>query len=421
MHVARERKRNFRGRGVAELQQGGNGPVEGATAEVVLRWRAPSAAYDIDASAYLLTEAGKVRGDADMVFYNQSSGADGALRFAAGEAGGAKEARFAADLQRLPAAISRIVFCLTINEAAAKRQTLAQVADVSVEARPASGAALAFRPQLGAATEAALILGELYRRSGQWKFRAVGQGFNGGLAPLARSFGIDVADEPATAAPTAAPSPPAHATPPPASAAAPVSLSKISLDKKGQAVSLEKRGSSFGEIVVNLNWSRGKKGGFFGGGGSAVDLDLGCLYELSDGELGVVQAIGRQFGDFRFEPFIELSGDDRTGDVAQGETLRINGARWSEIRRIAVFALIYDGVPNWQATDGVVTVTMPDQPPIEVRMTEGRNDRRLCGIVLIENAGGQMKLTRIVDYFRHQEELDRAHRWGLRWTAGSKD
>jgi tellurite resistance protein TerA len=69
----------------------------------------------------------------------------------------------------------------------------------------------------------------------------------------------------------------------------------------------------------------------------------------------------------------------------------------------------------------VVLVTMPDQPPIEVRMTEGRNDRRLCGIVLIENDAGRLKATRIVDYVRDQKVLDDSLGWGLRWVAGRKD
>lgn len=397
------------------LSQGANGSVDGASAVVTLDWSAP-AAFDIDASAYLLAENGRVRSDADMVFYNQPEGGGGAVRMTAEDRGGGRrQGVFSLQLAQVPADIARVVFCLTINEASARRQSFAQLSELGVAVRPASGDELSYCPTVSGA-EAALILGELYRRNGQWKFRAVGQGFNGGLGPLASSFGIDVADEPA-----AAPAPVAAPVPPPA----PVSLSKVTLEKKGQSVSLEKRGSSFGEIVVNLNWSRAKSGGggFFGGGrgSGAVDLDLGCLFELNDGYKGVVQAIGSTFGDFDDEPYIQLSGDDRTGDVAQGETLRINGARWSEIRRIAVFALIYEGAPNWQATDGVVLVTMPDQAPIEVRMTEGRNDRRLCGVVLLENSGGQLKATRIVDYHRNQSELDRAHGWGMRWAAGSKD
>lgn len=386
------------------LTQGANAPIPGATLTVSVDWPARSG-VDADVTAYLLGENGKVRGDADMVFYNNPAGGDGAIRYVAGTS---PRGRFEVDLAKMPPAIVRIVFCVTIEDAAARRQTMAMLDGAKISV---SGG-LDYAPALGSATEAAMTLGELYLRNGQWKFRAVGQGFNGGLAPLARSFGIDVADE-APSAPAAAPPPP-----PPAK---PISLSKVSLDKPNQTVSLEKRGASFGEIVINLNWSRGQsKKGFFGGG-NAIDLDLGCLLELSDGQKGVVQALGKVFGSYHNPPFVALSGDDRTGDVSSGETMRINGAEWAYIKRVAVFANIYEGVPNWAQTDGVVTVTMPDQPPIEVRMTEGRNDKRLCGVVMLENDRGGIKVTRIVDYFRDQSELDRAFGFGLRWAAGRKD
>ncbi|MDE8652316.1 TerD family protein [Novosphingobium album (ex Liu et al. 2023)] len=388
---------------MTDLQQGANAAVPGEALAIAFAWTpAAGPAIDADASAYLLTASGRVRGDADMVFYNQPQGAEGGVRFVSGIGQGA----FEVDLARLPAAIERVVFCVTIHEAQARGQTLALLEGAAITVAPAGGApALVFRPHLVGASEAAMTFGELYRRNGQWKFRAVGQGFNGGLAPLARSFGIDVAED----APAAPPPPPST----------PVRLGKVTLEKPGQTVSLEKRGASFGEITVNLNWSRGRKGLF--GGGSAIDLDLGCLFELADGRKGVVQALGNVFGAFAQPPYIALSGDDRTGDVSQGETLRINGAYWNEIRRIAIFANIYDGVPNWQQTDGVVLVTMPDQPPVEVRMTEGRNDRRLCGIVLIENDAGRLKATRIVNYVRDQKMLDESLGWGLRWVAGRKD
>ncbi|KMS56222.1 tellurium resistance protein TerA [Novosphingobium barchaimii LL02] len=391
---------------MTDLQQGGNASVPADRLTVSFAWT-PTAGreVDADASAYLLTASGKVRSDADMVFYNQPQGGDGGVRFVTGPGQGT----FEVDLSCLPPEIERVVFCVTIHEAQAKGQTLALLEGALIDvATSGGGSALRFVPSLAGAAEAAMTFGELYLRNGQWKFRAVGQGFTGGLAPLARSFGIDVAED----APAAAP-------PPPPPAPKPVSLSKVTLEKAGQTVSLEKRGSSFGEITINLNWSRGRKGFF--GGGSAIDLDLGCLFELSDGRKGVVQALGNAFGSFAQEPFIALSGDDRTGDVSQGETMRINGARWADIRRIAIFANIYDGVPNWQQTDGVVLVSMPDQPPIEVRMTEGQNDRRLCGIVLIENDAGRLKVTRIVDYVRDQKVLDESLGWGLRWVAGRKD
>ncbi|HEX8442011.1 MAG TPA: TerD family protein [Allosphingosinicella sp.] len=394
------------------MQQGGNAPVPESRLVIALDLAAAGGrGAAADPSSYLLTAAGEVRGDHDMIFYNQPEGAGGAIRFNPGNGDG--RGSFEVDLGLVPGEIERIVFCVTLDAAQATGQTLALLDGAEILVGPIGRpASLRFRPALADAREAAMTFGELYRRNGQWKFRAVGQGFNGGLGPLARSFGIDVADQPA-----AAPAPKPAAPPP---AAAPVRLTKVTLEKRGQTVSLEKKGASFGEIVVNLNWSRGKRGGFFGGG-TAIDLDLGCLFELADSRKGVVQALGNVFGSFEQPPFIALSGDDRTGDVAAGETLRINGARWSELRRIAIFANIYSGVPNWQQTDGVVLVTMPDQPPIEVRMTEGRNDQRLCGIVLIENDGGRLKATRIVDYFRDQQVLDEALGWGLRWTAGSKD
>lgn len=400
---------------MAELTQGGNAPVSGGTVAVAVDWPQVSG-VEADVTAYLLTDAGKVRGDADMVFFNNAAGGDGAIRYAAGTS---PRGRFDVDLAKMPAAITRIVFCVTIEDASAKRQTLAQLVGAKITAGD-----IAYTPALSGATEAAMTLGELYLRNGAWKFRAVGQGFNGGLAPLARSFGIDVGDDaPPAPAPAPAPTPVAPPPPPPA-AAKPISLSKVSLDKNTKSISLEKRGTSFGEIVVNLNWSRGAaKKGFFGalgGGSGAIDLDLGCLLELADGTKGVVQALGKVFGSYQNAPYIALSGDDRTGDVSAGETMRINGAQWAKIRRLAIFANIYEGVPNWGQTDGVVNVTMPDQPPIEVRMTEGRDDKRLCGVVLLENEGGGIKVTRIVDYFRDQSELDRAFGWGLRWGVGRK-
>ncbi len=390
---------------MTDLQQGGNAPVPAEALTLAFSWT-PAVGRDVDgdASAYLLTSDGKVRTDADMIFYNQPHGGDGSVRFVSDAGRGA----FEIDLSRLPTGIERIVFCVTIHEAQAKGQTLALLESAGLTVAPSGGAvALTYRPNLVGASETAMTFGELYRRNGQWKFRAVGQGFNGGLAPLARSFGIDVAEDA-----------PVEPTPPPPPSP-PVNLSKVTLEKRGQTVSLEKRGTSFGEITINLNWSRGRKGFF--GGGLAIDLDLGCLFELADGRKGVVQALGNVFGAFSQPPYIALSGDDRTGDVSQGETLRINGAHWNEIRRVAIFANIYDGVPNWQQTDGVVLVTMPDQPPIEVRMTEGRDDRRLCGVVLIENDNGRLKATRIVDYVRDQKVLDESLGWGLRWTAGRKD
>lgn len=372
-----------------ELQKGANVPIGQALLAVMTEFCAP-AGWDVDVSAFLLMEDGKVRDDHDMIFYNQPEGRDGALRLVEKRA---SAAHFEVDPARLSADIARVVFCVTIDEVEPRRQTLASLTNARIAVSVNGHEIVGFRPPLEGASEAAMIFGELYRRRSEWKFRAVGQGFNGGLAPLARSFGIEVTDE-------VTHRPPAERE------------SKISLDKPGQSVSLGKHGTAFGEIVINLNWSRVA---------SAIDLDLGCLYELWDGTIMVVQAIGDAFGSLDAPPYIKLEGDDRTGDVGEGETLRINGAYWGRIKRVAIFAHIYRGVPNWSATDGVVLVSMPGQPAIEVRLTDGHDDRWLCGVVLLENAGGALQATRLVRYYPGREELDADLRWGIRWIPMTKN
>jgi tellurite resistance protein TerA len=279
--------------------------------------------------------------------------------------------------------------------------------------------------------ETALIVGEFYLRNGEWKFRAVGQGFVGGLGPLARQYGVDVGDDPdaAEAAPPAdtppPPSRPAAPTPAPATAAAPVRLEKITLDKRNPSISLEKKAQGFGEIVVNLNWNQGGGAGkgFFGRltGGRKVDLDLGCLFKLKDGRGGAVQALGDTFGSLHQPPYIQLMGDDRSGASAQGEFLHINGQHWNELDRVALFAMIYEGAPNWAETDAVVTIQAPGQPTLEIRLDSHRNDQRMCALAMLENQGGNLKVTKLVEYFLDHRYLDQAYGFGLRWVAGSKD
>ncbi|KVR60091.1 TerD family protein [Burkholderia ubonensis] len=391
------------------LLPGGNAPVATGPLRVDIHY-APIPGADIDISAFALTTTGKVRGDGDMCFYGQTSILGGAVQLTGSAAG---RAEFTLDLGRLDPAVEKIALTATIyeNKAAFDRvSTLALAVTGGIEARIPTGGM----------SETALILGEFYLRQGAWKFRCVGQGFAGGLEPLAKHFGVDVAAPAPASAPTPAPAPV-----PPAPPKSTVSLSKVTLDKTRSSISLDKPAAGFGEIKVNLNWNRGSGsgGGLLGGlfgKGSSVDLDVGCLFELQDGYKGVVQALGNCFGNLNDEPYIQLMGDDRTGSVAGGEWLHINGKQWSEIKRILVFAFIYEGAPNWKATDGVVTVFVPGQPEIEVRLNEEGGRHGMCAIALLENVGGAVKVTRRVDFHRGHDDMDRAYGWGMRWRAGSK-
>ncbi|MEW2018960.1 tellurium resistance protein [Rhodococcus sp. NPDC076796] len=214
---------------------------------------------------------------------------------------------------------------------------------------------------------------------------------------------------------------------------APVSLSKVTLSKASPTISLTKSGEKQGSMRVNLNWSTGapaaqpKKKGFlaklaaasYGSGG--VDLDLGCLYELRDGSKGVVQALGNSFGSLQDAPFIALDGDDRSGSVSGGENMHINLANPEKFARILIFAMIYDGAPNWAAVDGVVTLYPTSGPQVEVRLDSAENSARICSIALLESTSAGITVTREVEYIQgSQADLDKKYGWGLRWAAGRK-
>jgi tellurite resistance protein TerA len=203
-----------------------------------------------------------------------------------------------------------------------------------------------------------------------------------------------------------------------------VSLNKLTLTKAAPAVSLSKQGAVGGQLRVNLNWNaRPAGGGFFKRltGGGAIDLDLGCLYELADGSKGVVQALGNSFGALDRPPFIKLDADDRSGSSAGGENLFINLDRAREIRRILVFAFIYEGVPAWDQANGVVTIFPITGQPIEVRLDDSTPGSRSCAIALIDNSHGDFEIRREVQYINGaQDALDHAYGWGMNWQPGRK-
>jgi tellurite resistance protein TerA len=221
---------------------------------------------------------------------------------------------------------------------------------------------------------------------------------------------------------------PSTPEPPPTPATAPaVSLSKVTLTKQAPKVSLTKQGSTSGLLRVNLNWNArpaAANRGLFKRPEPAIDLDLGCLYEFSDGSKGVVQALGRAFSASPrgvAEPVIRLDGDDRSGSNSDGENLYINLAYASQIRRVLVFALIYEGAANWAAADGVVTLFPASGPQVEVRLDEARDGARICGIALLERAGDELSVRREVNYINgSQSKLDAAYGWGMNWAPGRK-
>ena len=154
------------------------------------------ATFDLDGSAFLLKNDGKVRGDSDFIFYNNLKSTDGSVVHTGdnttGEGEGDDE-RIEIDLSRVPADIDRISVTVTIHDADARRQNFGMVSKAFIRCLNAEGEKEIARYDLSedSSTETAMIFGEIYRYNGEWKFKAIGQGFNGGLGPLARSFGVN--------------------------------------------------------------------------------------------------------------------------------------------------------------------------------------------------------------------------------------
>lgn len=201
----------------------------------------------------------------------------------------------------------------------------------------------------------------------------------------------------------------------------PINMSKVTLTKAAPSVSLTKQGSATGQVRVNLNWTTGAKGGLFRRA-SGVDLDLACLWEFTDGSKGIVQALGNSFqAPYEGRPIIYLDGDDRSGSNSGGENMYIDLSAAQQIRRILIFAYIYEGAPNWASANGVVTLFPASGPQIEVRLDEADQGAISCAIALLENRGGELVINREVRYIRgSQSKVDEAYRWGLNWKAGRK-
>lgn len=154
--------------------------------------------FDLDASAFLLGANEKVRGEHDFIFYNQTRSQDGSVEHTGdnrtGDGDGDDEA-ISVDLSKVPADVAKIVFAVTIHEGQQNGQNFGQVdkAYIRVINQDSNAEELArFDLSEDGSTEVAMIFGELYRHSGEWKFKAVGQGFNGGLGALAGSYGVAV-------------------------------------------------------------------------------------------------------------------------------------------------------------------------------------------------------------------------------------
>ncbi|MEV0981081.1 TerD family protein [Streptomyces sp. NPDC049915] len=256
------------------MTPGSNIPLP--TARVTVDVAAP---VRLDVSGLLLTSDGKVRSDDDFIFYNQPAGPGVTYR----SGGGAAPDAITVDTAALPPGIEKVVVTASPDAAG---QTFQGIEPTATLRNADDGSVLATftPPQLG--TETALVVVEIYLRGGQWKARAVGQGYADGLAGIATDFGVTVEEPAAAAAPAqpTAPPQPAAVQPPPAPPAPPAAppapvpgAGKINLDKgrvslqKNQTVSLVKDGRPLlSQVQMGLGWEPAYRG-------KDIDLDASVI------------------------------------------------------------------------------------------------------------------------------------------------
>ncbi|MBB2894147.1 TerD family protein [Flexivirga oryzae] len=332
---------------MTQLTKGSNTPIDAGQVRITLQWQPGPGVPDVDASALLLRESGKVASDDDFVFYNQPSHPSGAVRHL-GKQPGADALEV--DLSRLPAEIPRVVLAASADGGA-----FGQVPGLRLVASDAASGAELATFDMAAENETAFVSGELYQRGGQWKLRAVAQGYSSGLAGLATDFGISVEGDPEPApapaqgptpppppqaappaaapmappqgppaaqlpppqgAPAPMPPPPAAMTPPagavppppapqPAGAVGVVNLDKgrVDLTKKAR-VDLTKTGAPpLARVTMGLGWDPAP-------GRGNIDLDASVIaYDASGKKLEIVWFMHRQ----EFGGAIQHSGDNVTG------------------------------------------------------------------------------------------------------------
>ena len=210
----------------------------------------------------------------------------------------------------------------------------------------------------------------------------------------------------------------------------------IILEKDGDShrINLEKKIGKplLGEIVINLDWN---KGGFLNSFfGQAIDLDLGCFYELRDGQKMLID--GLQFshgrggdrhlqtrqGCYDHVPYIWHKGDDRGGNSSSGETILVNPAGVNKIKRIIVYTFIYEGAAKWSGTNAVVKVSVPGNEEIVVRMGQQFSNKRFCAFAQLDFEGDDsITVKKLVTFHDGHSDCDHQYGWGFNYNIGSKD
>ncbi|WP_237979656.1 TerD family protein [Bacillus thuringiensis] len=288
---------------------------------VDLTWDAPMN-MDVDASAFLVGFNGKITKEEDFVFYGQPYSSCRSVQLDQNETNGNKQ-RFSIDFTHIKDDVQKIVFSITIHNAEEKKQALRDVSHIQLKISNAqSGLEIIHFPITHPFTdESAIIVGELYRHGGGWKFNPIGAGYFGGLAALCKNFGIEIAeDEKQTAPPVEKKIVP---TSPPVQKI--INVVKVELKKK-QSINIQKSKM----VTATLEWETNK------------DLDLYCFYVTTNGEIGKVYY--KNLGSSKVAPYIVLDGDSQEPGK---ETIRIYRPEALKYILFAAYSAVGNGIGSF--------------------------------------------------------------------------
>ncbi|QUG43109.1 TerD family protein [Psychrobacillus sp. INOP01] len=306
-----------------QIQRGQKVKLENITQlECFVRWSTPKKEMELDISSFLLQAGNRCEKDEHFIFYGQPNSPDKSVSYAKQTS---LDGSITIQLNAVPETIEKIAIALTIHEGDAQNLRFQEVEKLELIIRDAVTGTILYNYSFGddLQQETAIVVGELYRHQGQWKFNVIGSGFNGGLEALCLNYGLEI-EESESSIQNDLPLPieePIKQKP---------NLEKMNINlKKKESISIAKSN----KIVATLEWANPKK-----------DLDLYCFYVLKNGDTGKVYY--RSMGNANREPFITLDGDSR---VAGKETIVIHDPSKLKYVLFASYSAVSNGIGSFKS------------------------------------------------------------------------
>ncbi|MCM3570170.1 TerD family protein [Neobacillus mesonae] len=334
---------------------------------------------DIDSSIFMVGSDGKCLNDESIIFYGNPISADGSIQHAVSKHPTKNSEQFQIDLKKVSPVTDKLVITLTIYNGDKVGQDFSKMKNAYVRIMDTDAQQEILLYPLGSySMENTLILAEIYKKNGEWKFSTNTGGFTGGLAALCHHFGLEVKDEAASSEQIqSTPTPPVEekALPSPPQQAA-IKLEKVTLKKPGDSISLRKTGK-IENIHVKLNWTKG------------VDLDLHAFYITKKGKFGHIFFANK--GKLTNSPYIALDKDSGVGNSAGNNEENLIIKTLEDVDKIIIATNIFRFLgflkkeDNFAKYDGRVLIKTNNGDDIEVPLTS-TTPGRWCIITKIDNS-----------------------------------